>query len=78
MISKTYNQLWWDREFIEKRIQEQKDYLRTLGNKVIQISSFDRYDLTYYPDGRSRAIAASTLRILDRFENQLEQIKKLK
>lgn len=68
---KAYNELWWDREFVEKRIQEQKDYIQNLlGNW-----SFDTPSNFFAGEFVMKIESARS--VLKRFERQLENIKKL-
>lgn len=61
--NKTYHHLYWDREFVEKRIQEQNEYIQNYKSTV---------------DKESRDVLRSAFHVLIRFQRQLENIKKLK
>ncbi len=67
-MTKTAQQLWWDKEFIEKRIQEQRAEAGNLWKRFDQGLSKERMielrDSVYY--------------ILKRLNRQLEKINQLK
>lgn len=65
---KTYLQLYWDKEFIEKRVKEQKEYL--------QEASMRWYREEISPE-RMDEIYDSTNHVTDRLSRQLENINKL-
>lgn len=65
-MTKTAHQLWWDEEFIEKRIKEQR--------RVISTILLD----PNLPFDRGAELYKSAKIILSRFERQLENINKLK
>ncbi|HEY0749833.1 MAG TPA: hypothetical protein VGD26_01680 [Chitinophagaceae bacterium] len=86
--NKTYNQLWWDEEFVEKRIQEQRAYInkfRIFGYSGLEKPywwSEDAWGVwlpskpIYLKKDNERVLSAK--QVLLRFERQLEEIKKLK
>ena len=64
MINKTYKQLYWDEDFIKKRVKEQKEYIYQLQIRIITPLRFT----TLY---------TSACHILLRLERQLKNIQKL-
>jgi hypothetical protein len=68
--------LAWDKEFIEGRIKEQKEYIENLPKSY---STHDEYgnDVYYDVDEREAEVLASAEKVLARLERQLENINKL-
>jgi hypothetical protein len=67
--NKTYDQLYWDKEFVEKRIKEQEDYTSNVHYN---------WAIGNYPKGRGKQLYRSARAVLLRFQRQLENIKNLK
>ncbi len=68
-MNKTYNQLWWDKDFIEARIEQQKEENRNLHNRCLR----DEISIV-----RCIELQNSTLYVKARLEKQLKLINKLK
>jgi hypothetical protein len=68
-MTKSAQQLLWDKEFIEKRIQDQKEYFWEITN---------RYDGTPESFERVRELCSSAQAVLRNLDAQLIQINKLK
>ena len=62
-MTKTAHQLLWDKEFIDKRIQEQHDYIERYP------STIERHQIL---------TLRSSFDVLDRLKRQLENINNLK
>jgi hypothetical protein len=66
---KTYMQLYWDKEFVQNRIQEQYEVLSDVQHN---------WAISEITLERAKELNDSATHVLRRFETQLENIKKLK
>jgi hypothetical protein len=75
--NKTYDQLYWDKEFVENRIKAQK---RELTKISLKCSCTNWNNGKWVPDQTTREfeVYESAEGVLKRFERQLELINKLK
>lgn len=71
MMTKTAHQLWWDKEFIERRIKEQEEYLGEVECKYQDMEK--RGGMTK----RGDEVFNSGLYVYKRLQRQLERINKL-
>lgn len=77
----TYHQLWWDEEFVRKRMVQQLFYLMKFRIGFVkypknakELSNLDNWIFNPF----KTAQVESARLVLDRFERQLEEIQKLK
>ena len=73
-MNKTAEHLWWDKDFIEKRIKEQEDYMLEKRTAHYTSSNVD----SEYECQRYHFLQENSGYVLKRLERQLERIKQLK
>lgn len=69
MENKTYDQLWWDEEFVQKRIEEQQIYIMGVDIRWYRSSITNQQHVDLRESGCD---------VLLRFKAQLKEIQKLK